>query len=73
MNHPETTRELYTLCPICGTTYHTPENRPAPTCGSPSCIREARAQGKPFAVPTRLPEEKPEAKKKRTGKKSEKK
>lgn len=50
-----TTKLAPKVCPICQTQYTTSIERPAPTCGNPNCIREARAQGKPFAVPTGKP------------------
>jgi hypothetical protein len=34
-----------TICSICGTQFDDPDNGLAPTCGSPSCIREARKRG----------------------------
>jgi len=43
------------VCPICQVTYVTPKETPAPICGHPNCIREARAQGKPFVVPPGKP------------------
>ncbi len=48
------------VCPICLTSYQTPKELPAPTCGDPNCIREARASGRPFTTPRRTASEKPE-------------
>jgi len=58
-------RLIPATCPICGQYYEKSRWKPAPTCGNPNCIREARARGLPFAVPPRGPEKMPEAKKKR--------
>ena len=37
-------------CPICQRQHDEPVGVNRPTCGSPSCIREARSKGLPFQV-----------------------
>jgi len=54
-NDLSTTERIDEVCPICQAKYQTSKEAPAPTCGHPNCIREARAQGKPFVVPTGKP------------------
>lgn len=58
-------------CPICGKPYQVAELGNPPTCGDPSCIREARARGLPF-IPTRVKPEsaKPAARKRTKSRKS---
>jgi len=51
--------QIRRICPICFTRYYTPDNKPAPTCGNPNCIREARGRGLPFTPPPILSGEKP--------------
>jgi len=60
-------------CPICREVYQARIVQPAPTCGNPNCIREARERGLPFAVPPMGPVHGPEPKKKPTAKKPGKK
>ena len=57
-------------CPICHTINLTPKKRPAPTCGNPNCIREAREQGLPFVSQPIYPDLAPKDAKKRTKGKS---
>ena len=48
------------VCPICRTKYQTLKEAPAPTCGNPNCIREARARGLPIIPQRPLPGLEPE-------------
>lgn len=64
MNHPETTKTVPMLCPICGNGYQTPKKLPAPTCGKPTCIREARDRGLPHVAKPPIKPEKPKKPKK---------
>lgn len=48
------------VCPICSTLYQTSREAPAPTCGNPNCIREARARGLPITPQRPLPGLEPE-------------
>jgi len=57
-------KSIQKSCPICGINYLTSKKLPAPTCGNPNCIREARARGLPFAPLTSKPSVKPEKPKK---------
>jgi hypothetical protein len=33
------------ICPVCGSSYQTPEGVTRPICGKPECVREARNRG----------------------------
>lgn len=59
--------ETAIICPICLTPYITPEAEPNPTCGKPSCIREARKQGLAFVPVAKPPKIKPKGKKRAAG------
>jgi len=56
-----TTERIDEVCPICRTTYQTSKELPAPTCGHPNCIREARERGLPITpqLPLPVPEPSP--------------
>ncbi len=51
-----TTERIDEVCPICRIRYQTSKEAPAPTCGNPNCIREARARGLPITPQLPLPE-----------------
>ena len=53
MSKKKAIKKVTLSCPICRVKYQTPELEPAPTCGNPNCIREARARGMPFTAPRR--------------------
>ena len=72
MNHPETTKMRIKICPICGDAYHTPKEAPTPTCGKPTCIREARDRGLPIVASAPIKPEKPKKPKKSASSKSRK-
>ncbi|KKN21795.1 hypothetical protein LCGC14_0921750 [marine sediment metagenome] len=49
MNNDKSTTETITAkCVICHRNFATFKEKPEPTCGDPSCIREARERGIPF-------------------------
>ncbi|MBA7587169.1 hypothetical protein ES708_29187 [subsurface metagenome] len=61
MNGNESKTEHTTqACPICRTKYQALKEAPAPTCGNPNCIREARARGLPITPQRPLPGLEPE-------------
>jgi len=64
MSKPQMKKPILLRCPICGTKYQTPKKLPAPTCGNPNCIREARARGLPFTTQTTKKPVKPKKPKK---------
>ena len=67
MNDDKSTTELVPrVCPICQAKYQTSNERPAPTCGHPNCIREARDRGLPFVASPVFSGEKPLIPRKRT-------
>ncbi len=59
-----TTKFIERVCPICNRRYQTPQEKPAPTCGDPFCIRKARARGLPITAQPPLPTQKPKKPKK---------
>jgi len=67
MNPTEKTELMPRLCPICNTSYQTSKHAPAPTCGNPNCIREARERGLPITpqLPLPVPEPPPAGKPKK--------
>jgi len=66
MNGDKTaTKQTDKTCPICQARYQTLIAAPAPTCGNPNCIREARERGLPFTPQLPLLPEKPKKPEKR--------